>query len=82
MDKHNLGWALPLGSVGTKVPLISVCLLVVGKMPIYVMELWHLTQASGDDYTKTQDSYGEPGMGRDAGLMYVKRTPSPCISDR
>ncbi len=42
MDKWNLGWAVPLGSIGMKLPLNSVCLLVVGKVPICVIEVWHL----------------------------------------
>ncbi len=44
--------------------------------------LWHLPMPSGDDYTKTQESYVQPRMGHATGLMYVKRTPSPSVCDR
>ncbi len=73
---------MPLGSVGMKLPLNSVCLLVVGKVPICVIEAWHLITLSRIYYIKMQNIYIEPWMGHAAALPYVKRTSSPCVCDR
>ncbi len=70
-----------LGYIGMKVPLISVCLLVVGKMLICVIEVWHLTMLSRNDYIKIEDSYVEARMGSATMLTLVKQTPSPCVRD-